>query len=127
MKYFETRYDTAQIPTFEQIRNPPKNFSEGAWVVGMISFCFILWIIKGLVNNRLVIIKEQFEARLKEDTLQLQQQDAMIRFLMAQNDTLIKERSEMISTVTRLSRACLIPQNRLQKMMDTLSTDQPEA
>lgn len=128
MFYLNLMYAVSQIPTFDQVRQPPKNFNEGLWIVGMMCFCFTLWVIQNLVNIRLKTIKEQFEARLKEDAIELAQRDNLIKYLMSQNRSMMAEKSQMISAVIRLTRMAYGRKINKDELNDVLSnaTEQPK-
>ena len=92
------------IPTYDQLKEPPKNIYDGAWVLFVPIFICSLWFIRDYSKQSLLEKQETFKAKLaaekalseerakliieREETIDFQQQ--IIKDLYAERSFLMK-------------------------------------
>lgn len=79
------------IPSFSELRSPPKSAVEGIWILSMICVPVMLWGMRELISVRIAAIKAEEENRIAEDKQELAQRDALIKHLQEQNNILLNE------------------------------------
>lgn len=87
----ETTPSIDLIPSFADLKTPPKSAGEGIWVLAMLGVPIVLWGLKELVSVRVSAIKAEAENKIAEDRQELAQRDSLIKHLQEQNNILINE------------------------------------
>lgn len=87
----ETTAPTDLIPSFADLKTPPKSAGEGLWLIAMLGIPVVLWSLKELASIRISAIKAETENKIAEDKQELAQRDGLIKHLQEQNNMLINE------------------------------------
>jgi hypothetical protein len=90
--YIETSASTDNlIPSFSELRTPPKTVVEGAWILLVVCVPVALWGMRELISVRIAAIKAETENRMAEDKQELAQRQALIDHLQEQNNMFLNE------------------------------------
>lgn len=93
--YVEIQSSDSLIPSYSDIKNPPKSASEGIWILIMIGIPTVVslagWGFKELVSARVAAIKAEIDNRIAEEKQELAQRERLIKHLQEQNNILLNE------------------------------------
>lgn len=89
-----------QVPTFQELKEKPKDLSEGLWLVFVVLFISSLWFFKDYSKQALLEKQEMFKAKLAaekalsdERAKLISEREETIDFLKEQITMLIAERT----------------------------------